>query len=569
MNTTIDVLADPQPTAAVSEGRPWRPRSARPAVAWLLLVALALPTTAVEVTTLADSGAGSLRNACGAKHVVFSPTLAGKTIVLSSRIDLSSDIIIDARAAPGLVISGGGKTRLFFVPMRAKAAFAGLTFADAAHVDLDKKTGINASGGAVYGDMYSEVTIVRCTFRGNRVELTEGGGAAVFMSYHSKLMVSDCRFENNETVGGGERGGAITLATNATSTIQRSHFSGNKGFTGGINNLLSTMTVEDCVFENNEGAHVGGAIYADGASEKTDDDKGGVLTVTRCRFVGNRSPGLGGACYLFMYRHDRLLVDRCVFDGNQGNHGGGFASGNGVMEIVDSVFVRNKATYGAGIWTSGSSVPGNAPLTVRNSLFAYNDAKKGTCGGVSTETTDPLRLERCTFWNNVGGGGSVVQLWKKEAKGVIADCIIADNQAPFWSGPAPTVEGMNVLWPSLEAVPKSEAVACFDPLLEPLPVVAGRMPGILPRAPGLAGRIGAAGAEDAKNGKGRRDRPRPRGRRRRSPRPAPIPSLHRPGASMRSRRSTDPLCRFPTRPVMVTPRRAAPSRPIPCWRAPG
>lgn len=495
---SITGLADQMPITAAGTRHPWKPRSVRSIVAWLFLVSLALPAEAVEVTTLADSGAGSLRNACGAKHVVFSPTLAGKTIVLSSRIDLLSDVIIDASAAPGVVISGGGKTRLFYVPMRAKAAFAGLTFADAAHVDLDKSKGINAGGGAIYGDMFSEVTIVRSTFRGNRVELTEGGGAAVFMSYHSRLLVSDCRFENNETIGGGERGGAITLATNTTSTIQRSHFSGNKGFTGGINNLLGTMTVEECVFENNEGARVGGAIYADGASEKIDDDKGGVLTLSRCRFVGNRSPGLGGACYLFMYRHDRLLVDRCTFDGNQGNHGGGFASGNGVMEIVDCVFVRNKATYGAGIWTSGSSVPGSAPLTVRNTLFAYNDAKKGTCGGVSTETTDPLRLERCTFWHNIGGGGSVVQLWKKEAKGFITNCIIADNQSPFWSGPAPTVEGTNILWPSLDVVPKSDAVACFDPLLEPLPLVEGKMPQILPRAPGLAGKVGAASTEEKK-----------------------------------------------------------------------
>jgi hypothetical protein len=469
----------------------------RVAIALLLLVALALPSPSAEVTNLGDSGPGSLRNACGGKNVVFSPALAGKTITLASRIELRSDVVIDATAAPGVVISGGGKSRLFFVPMKAKVTFAGLTFADGANVDMDKSKGINAGGGAIYGDMYSEVTIVRCVFRANRVQLHEGGGAALFMSYHSKLMVSECRFENNEAIGGGERGGAVTLATNTTSTIRRSHFTGNKGFTGGINNLLGTMTVEDCVFTGNEGSSVGGAIYTDGASEKIDDELGGVVTVARCRFVGNSSKGLGGACYLFLYRLDRLLVDRCVFDGNRSVHGGGFASGNGIMEVVDSAFLRNTATYGASIWTSGSKVPGSAPLTVRNTLFALNEAKNGTCGGVSTETTDLLRLERCTFWKNLGGGGSVVQLWKKEGKATISGCIMADNQSPMWSGPAPAAEGANVVWPSADMLPKNDAVARLDPQLEALALVEDQMPQVVPRAPGLAGKVGSAIVEVA------------------------------------------------------------------------
>ncbi len=472
------------------------------ACACILAIALASPASSAEVTNLNDSGPGSLRNACGSKNVVFSSALAGKTITLASRIELRSDIVIDATAARGVVISGGGKTRLFFVLMKAKVTFAGLTFTEGTNIDPDKAKGINASGGAIYGDMYSEVTIVGCLFHANKVQVAEGGGAAVFMSYHSKLIVSDCRFEDNDATGcGGERGGAITLATDTNSLIRRSHFNGNKGFTGGINNLLGTMTVEDCVFTSNEGSNVGGAIYSDGASEKTNDSLGGALTVTRCRFVGNRSPGLGGACYLFLYPPDRLLVDRCVFDGNSGGHGGGFASGDGIMEIVDSAFVRNTATYGAAVWTSGSKVPGAAPLTVRNTLFVLNDAKKGTCGGVSTETTDLLKLERCTFWKNTGGGGSAVQLWKKEGKATIIDCIMADNQTPICSGPVPTAEGVNVFWPSADVLPKSDAVVRLDPQLELLAQPDDQIPQVVPRAPGMAGKVGAASVAIAAAGK--------------------------------------------------------------------
>jgi predicted outer membrane repeat protein len=462
----------------------------------LVLGVLAAASPALEVTNLQDSGPGSLRNACGSKNVVFSSALAGKTITLASRIEIRSDTVIDATAAPGVVISGGGRTRLFFVGMKAKVTFAGLTLAEGANIDTDKARGINAGGGAIYGDQVSEVTIVGCSFRKNRVTLVEGGGSAVFMSYHSKLVMSDCSFEDNEATGGGERGGTVTLATDTTSLIRRSRFTGNKGFTGGINNLLGTMTVEDCVFTSNEGTNVGGAIYSDGASEKTDDDKGGVLTVTRSRFVGNHSPGLGGACYLFMYHLDRLLVDRCVFDGNSGDHGGAIASGNGIMEIVDSAFLRNTATYGAAFWSSGSKRPGECPLTVRNTLFALNEAKKGTCGAVSTETTDLVRLERCTFWKNLGGGGSVLQLWKKEGKASFSGCIVAENQTPLWtSGITPATEGVNVIWPGSDGLPRSDSVAHLDPQLEAGPLADDQIPQVLPRAPGLVGKIGAVSVE--------------------------------------------------------------------------
>ncbi len=481
---------------------PWPPRLWRSTqLIWiLLLVTLATQSSAVEVTTLADSGPGSLRNACTAKSVILGPALAGKTIVLASRIALTGDVVIDATAAPGVIISGGGTSRMFFIPMKAKVVFAGLTFTAGSAVDPDKHKGINSSGGAIYGDMFCDLTLVRCVFRANLAKVPEGGGAAVFMSYHSKLSVLDCVFEDNDATGcGGERGGTVTLATDTTSIFRSTQFRGNKGFTGGINNLLGTMTVEDCVFEDNDGHDVGGAIYSDGASEKIDDDKGGVLTIARTRFVNNRSPGLGGACYLFMYRLDRLLVDHCLFDGNSGGHGGGFASGNGIIEIADSVFLHNTATYGGAFWTSASTVVGSAPLTVRNCLFVENDAKNGLGGGVSTETTDLVRLERCTFWKNTGRGGAV-QLWKPGTSSILG-CIFAENASPVWTGTAPVATGANVVWPADDAIPQSDAVVRADPLLEALAPADDRLPAAVPRSPGMAGKVGATGVTLSGGGK--------------------------------------------------------------------
>ena len=83
----------------------------------------------VIVTTVADSGPGSLREALAAggpapklKRVTFDPALfngeAADTIILSSEIVAErSGVTVDASAiAGGVKIDGAGATRLFFVP---------------------------------------------------------------------------------------------------------------------------------------------------------------------------------------------------------------------------------------------------------------------------------------------------------------------------------------------------------------------------------------------------------------------------------------------------------------------
>ena len=89
--------------------RPW-PRSPR----WLGCRHRRIPANAPYlVTSAADNGPGTLRDAAanitryvGSNQIVFAPSLAGKTITVSSEILLTTDLTIDASAAPGLVIGG-------------------------------------------------------------------------------------------------------------------------------------------------------------------------------------------------------------------------------------------------------------------------------------------------------------------------------------------------------------------------------------------------------------------------------------------------------------------------------
>src|SRR6478752_5568417 len=82
--------------------------------------------TTYTVTTNADSGAGSLRqaildaNSSGGGSINFAASLTGQTIIAGSVANgplpvIQADISIDGAAAPGLTISGADTYRVFFV----------------------------------------------------------------------------------------------------------------------------------------------------------------------------------------------------------------------------------------------------------------------------------------------------------------------------------------------------------------------------------------------------------------------------------------------------------------------
>jgi len=158
---------------------------------------------------------------------------------------------------------------------------------------------------------------------------------------------------------------------------------------GGIMSFASTLTVEGCVFLDNEVADLGG--------------KGGAL-------AHYRGSGTGPS---------ELRVDECRFEGHSasstdGGQGGGIAVNASndesmTVELLDSTFVDNNAFHqGGAVWIHGAD---GSPTHVSLSgcTFEGNQAEIGDAGALNLDRWASLQISDSVFSDNHCGvnGGAV------------------------------------------------------------------------------------------------------------------------------------------------------------------
>ena len=255
----------------------------------------------------------ALSNAQNGDSITFAPTLSGQTITLSSSLGtltISSNVSINGLGAANLAVSGNNAVEVFDVASGVTASISGLTVE-------------NGSASANVGgiDNQGTLTLNNVTLSGNSGYVIENnGGLTVNFGIFTSNTGDDiyCSIENSGNL-------AVNFST----------FASNSG--GGINNS-GTMTVANCTFDNNVagsavGIYNGGSSAVgtisnstfydntsndgDGAITSSNDNAGGILTVTDCTIVGN-------AAY---------------------NKGGGIYNDGGTVNIVNSIVAENSA-YG-------------------------------------------------------------------------------------------------------------------------------------------------------------------------------------------------------------------------------
>lgn len=294
---------------------------------------------------------------------------------------------------------------------------------------------VTFDGGGIYvrnGGLRLENTVVR----NNRAEWYNGGG---IYARDSALEVVDCRFEGNYGGGGGIYLQGASLVVSGTDFIANQ----TAGEGGGIKSDGPVLEVRGCTFEFNISPGAAGAIERRGdivvedcgfAFNDCHGDggamfiKNGTHAVRRCRFVGNRNFGQGGAIKQESDGLPFALVD-CDFLDNEAtvSEGGGARIAGSRAVVKRCRFERNLAHGGGGIQTVG--IPGR--FVVVDCVFSGNQATYGKGGGLRCDGTD-ADVVSCRFLGNTTvdtGGGFTCN----GAATSIVNCVFSGNAA-YWNG---------------------------------------------------------------------------------------------------------------------------------------
>lgn len=448
----------------------------------------------ITVTSTADSGAGSLRDALArataGSTIVVASTLANRTIRLTSgQLVITKNLTIDATAAPGLTLSGNNTSRIMRVERNISVTLKNLTF-----VDGNAVSGATPGwGGAINVGNFAQLNLFGCTFRNNKGDI----GGAVQVGYGTQTTVENCTFDGNDgsrinngfsagaiaTAGGGGAGGPGFLI------VRNSRFTNNKGFNGGaIYNLLQPVTIENCTFLNNTATgNGGGAIFSDGANPiGPQATVGGTFAIRNSWFEGNQARGEGGALFLWSYK-DRIILENSTVIRNSVTlsdknlaRGGGLTT-NGELTLRNVTFANNVAqTQGGGLWLFG-----NSPMNITNSTFSGNRVTNDAGGAmfINTAGGTPVNIINTTIVHNSAGRANGA-LWmnnNNKDSVLLRNSIVAFNTATDRNqnqvGFPPRDGGGNIEFPGPVGVGQRVAATSqvVDPMLGPLTNVGGTL----------------------------------------------------------------------------------------------
>jgi CSLREA domain-containing protein len=299
-------------------------------------------------------------------------------------------------------------------------------------IDAAQFTNNNAgnSGGAIYNDQRTQLTISKSQFTSNVAQgLFAGGGGygGAIISEGNVTMSGSTLTSNSSKVAGGGLSTKFGIAAISSTT-----FSGNTSANGaGIVAYSGTLTATDTVISSNTATENGGGLLnstaqatltratmsansAGGGGGAAFNDSG-VLTVKDSTLSLNKSHGIGGGA---LKTTGTLTVSNSVLDGNSAEtdnplgtpgpgQGGALLIIAGTTVTIDSTkFSNNIAGSSGGAIYNGQ----NTKLTISNSQFQTNNAQGKSSGGYGGAIISEgnVTLSGSTMTSNtskIAGGG--------------------------------------------------------------------------------------------------------------------------------------------------------------------
>ena len=263
-----------------------------------------------------------------------------------------------------------------------------------------------SSGGNALPTITSEIII-----EGNNATLSRDGAAPNFRFFEvnslGNLTLNSVTLTNgdgNFPTGGGSSGGISNVL--GTVTLNDSTFTSNSGVTGGaVDNVGGTVTLSENGFTSNTG-FTGGAI----------DNRGGSNTSDNRTFTDNVATWSGGAFYNV---GGLVNMTQNTFTGNIADTGGGVDNRGSSMTISASTFAQNSATNGGAAYNDGgvltlmdNTLTSNSAITNGGSVYsaaasasvANNNCIAGNTGPTSVyKPAAPSADFTQNWWGNASG----------------------------------------------------------------------------------------------------------------------------------------------------------------------
>ena len=280
------------------------------------IVAAPVCATSMTVTTTADSGPGSLRDAiassCSGGTIDFNLPGGPNTITLTSgELAIAKDLTITGPGTSQLLISGGGISRVFNITT-GTVNISDLTVKSGATTGTNYGAGFYIGGGTV---TLTDLAITNCTAPNgagiwadagtlniNTSSITDNtaasGAGGIFVNTAAVTLtnsnIGTPGHGNKAIVGGGFTigGGSINMTGGSITANQANGIIGNpNGVGGAIYAPAGTVTLTGVNITSNSVTRQGGGVALGGGIYK---NGGSVITVSLCRFFGNTTNQPGG-----------------------------------------------------------------------------------------------------------------------------------------------------------------------------------------------------------------------------------------------------------------------------------
>ena len=335
----------------------------------------------ITVTSNADSGTGTLRNAISAANSGDTIDFAlsyPDSIVVSNRLTINKNLTIIGPGEDLLSISGGGANTVFFLQAGSSLYMSGLSIVNGS---------TNNAGGGIL-NLGSQLTLEYCTISHNKAD--EGGGLANLSSLGSPahMILRYCKVVQNQVVGSGYSvGGAIlSRADRGDSSI---------------------LEIDHCLIAENQyiGSGAGGGMVIM-TSEQGGASLPGVnhcfitnSAITNNSVISSNSYAFGGGLLLVPDFENKgtlvLKMENCTVSGNQAistasngsARAGGISANVGssppedtdiTVEISHSTITKNTASGQGQSWAGGVlfGVMGSlgSKLNLNHNIIAGNHA---------------------------------------------------------------------------------------------------------------------------------------------------------------------------------------------------